>query len=107
MTAEVPLYTGSAIVFFWGVAHILPTKSVVAGFEPHVFQCELLPHETAGGVVVVDADFRPCNAEILGRLVEEAESALLLVTHNREMASFTHRQFRLFEGRLHTQEPVG
>jgi putative ABC transport system ATP-binding protein len=35
------------------------------------------------------------------RLVEEAESALLLVTHNREMAAFTHRQYRLFEGRLH------
>ena len=34
------------------------------------------------------------------RLVDEAGSALLLVTHNREMAAFTQRQFRLFEGRL-------
>jgi putative ABC transport system ATP-binding protein len=35
------------------------------------------------------------------RLVEEAGSALLLVTHNREMAAFTHRQLRLSRGRLH------
>lgn len=34
------------------------------------------------------------------RLVEEAGSALLLVTHNREMAAFTHRQYRLSGGKL-------
>ncbi|HMB60369.1 MAG TPA: ABC transporter ATP-binding protein, partial [Xanthomonadales bacterium] len=35
------------------------------------------------------------------RLVEEAGSALLMVTHNREMASFTQRQLMLREGHLH------
>jgi putative ABC transport system ATP-binding protein len=35
------------------------------------------------------------------RLVDEAGSALLLVTHNREMAAMTQLQYRLVEGRLH------
>jgi putative ABC transport system ATP-binding protein len=34
------------------------------------------------------------------RLVDEAGSALLLVTHNRELAALTHRRYRLAEGRL-------
>jgi len=34
------------------------------------------------------------------QLVEEAGSGLLLVTHNREMAAFTRRRFRLCEGHL-------
>jgi putative ABC transport system ATP-binding protein len=38
---------------------------------------------------------------LLIRLVEEAGSALLLVTHNREMASFAHRRLRLSAGKLH------
>jgi predicted ABC-type transport system involved in lysophospholipase L1 biosynthesis ATPase subunit len=40
------------------------------------------------------------------RLVEESGSALLLVTHNREMATFTHRQFYLSEGHLKALDPV-
>ena len=28
------LYLGAAILFIWGVAHILPTRNVVAGFGP-------------------------------------------------------------------------
>ncbi len=28
------LYAASAIITLWGVAHIVPTKPVVAGFEP-------------------------------------------------------------------------
>jgi len=39
------------------------------------------------------------------RLVDEAGSALLLVTHNREMAAFAKRRYRLSEGFLHS-EPV-
>ncbi len=35
------------------------------------------------------------------RLVEESGSALLMVTHNRGMASFTQRQLMLQEGHLH------
>jgi putative ABC transport system ATP-binding protein len=38
---------------------------------------------------------------MFARLVEEAGSALLMVTHNREMASFTQRQLILKEGHLH------
>ena len=38
---------------------------------------------------------------LLIRLVEEAGSALLLVTHNREMAAFAHRRYRLSGGHLH------
>jgi hypothetical protein len=34
MTAELLLYAGSTIIFIWGIAHIVPTKMVVAGFEP-------------------------------------------------------------------------
>jgi hypothetical protein len=32
MTASILLYIGSVIIILWGVAHIIPTKSVVAGF---------------------------------------------------------------------------
>jgi hypothetical protein len=28
------IYLGAAILFVWGVAHILPTRNVVAGFGP-------------------------------------------------------------------------
>jgi len=28
------LYAGTIIITAWGVAHIVPTKSIVAGFEP-------------------------------------------------------------------------
>jgi len=28
------LYAGSIVITLWGVAHIVPTRSVVAGFEP-------------------------------------------------------------------------
>jgi len=34
MTAHVLLYAGSVIIIVWGIAHIVPTRSVVAGFEP-------------------------------------------------------------------------
>lgn len=37
---------------------------------------------------------------LLVRLVEEAGSALLLVTHNRDMAALAHRRLRLTAGRL-------
>ena len=32
MINQVLLYAGSAVVLFWGVAHLFPTKSVVRGF---------------------------------------------------------------------------
>jgi len=32
MVNHVLLYAGSALTAFWGVAHLFPTKSVVAGF---------------------------------------------------------------------------
>ncbi|MBT8061118.1 MAG: ABC transporter ATP-binding protein [Xanthomonadales bacterium] len=38
---------------------------------------------------------------LLIRLVEEAQSALLLVTHNQEMARFAHRRVRLSKGLVH------
>ena len=38
---------------------------------------------------------------LLGRLVDEAGSSLLLVTHNRQMAAFADRRFGLEAGRLH------
>ena len=28
------LYLGAAILFLWGVAHVIPTRNVVAGFGP-------------------------------------------------------------------------
>jgi len=32
MFGPVLIYSGSAIVLFWGIAHLFPTRSVVAGF---------------------------------------------------------------------------
>ena len=32
MFNQVLLYSGSAFIAFWGIAHLFPTKSVVAGF---------------------------------------------------------------------------
>jgi len=32
MLNQVLLYSGSALISFWGIAHLFPTKSVVAGF---------------------------------------------------------------------------
>jgi hypothetical protein len=32
MTNQVLLYLGSSFLFFWGAAHLLPTRSVVKGF---------------------------------------------------------------------------
>jgi len=32
MTNQVLLYLGSSFLFFWGAAHLFPTKSVVKGF---------------------------------------------------------------------------
>ncbi len=34
MFASVLLYLGAAILFAWGVAHIIPTRNVVAAFGP-------------------------------------------------------------------------
>jgi AhpD family alkylhydroperoxidase len=34
MLALIMLHTGSIIIAVWGVAHIAPTKSIVAGCEP-------------------------------------------------------------------------
>jgi putative ABC transport system ATP-binding protein len=39
--------------------------------------------------------------ELMVKLVAESACSLLLVTHNREMASFTDRQLLLEEGHLH------
>jgi hypothetical protein len=32
MLNQILLYTGSAFISFWGIAHLFPTRSVVAGF---------------------------------------------------------------------------
>ncbi|HIE31287.1 MAG TPA: hypothetical protein EYP67_02750 [Methanosarcinales archaeon] len=34
MTNDIMLYIGSVVITLWGIAHILPTKSIVTGFEP-------------------------------------------------------------------------
>ena len=34
MLNSILLYLGAAILFIWGVAHIIPTRNVVAGFGP-------------------------------------------------------------------------
>jgi len=31
---DVLLYVGSSVIIVWGIGHIIPTKSVVKGFEP-------------------------------------------------------------------------
>jgi len=42
--------------------------------------------------------------ELLARLVQESGCALLLVTHNREMATFARRRLMLEEGHLHAMQ---
>lgn len=32
MINDILLYTGSVVIFLWGIAHIIPTKSIVRGF---------------------------------------------------------------------------
>jgi hypothetical protein len=32
MLDQILLYAGSAFIFFWGIAHLFPTRSVVSGF---------------------------------------------------------------------------
>ena len=32
MVNDVLLYIGSAVILLWGIAHIIPTKSIVSGF---------------------------------------------------------------------------
>ena len=32
MTNEILLYIGSGLIIVWGVAHLIPTKAIVAGF---------------------------------------------------------------------------
>ena len=34
MINDILLYTGSIIIALWGIAHIIPTKSIVNGFGP-------------------------------------------------------------------------
>lgn len=34
MTSQVLLYIGSAVAIVWGIAHMVPTRSVVSGFGP-------------------------------------------------------------------------
>ena len=32
--SDILLYTGSVVITLWGIAHIVPVKSIVNGFEP-------------------------------------------------------------------------
>jgi len=32
MLNQILLYSGSAFIAFWGIAHLLPTRSVISGF---------------------------------------------------------------------------
>ena len=34
MVSTLALYAGSALIVIWGIAHVIPTKSVVGGFGP-------------------------------------------------------------------------
>ena len=34
MMSETMLYIGSIVIILWGIAHLIPTKAIVAGFEP-------------------------------------------------------------------------
>jgi hypothetical protein len=34
MIGDIALYVSSIVIILWGIAHIVPTKSVVMGFEP-------------------------------------------------------------------------
>ncbi len=34
MINDILLYTGSIVITLWGVAHIVPTRSIVSGFGP-------------------------------------------------------------------------
>lgn len=34
MLNDILIYIGSVVIIIWGIAHIVPTKSVIAGFGP-------------------------------------------------------------------------
>ena len=34
MIGDIALYVGSIVLILWGIAHIVPTRSIVTGFEP-------------------------------------------------------------------------
>jgi hypothetical protein len=34
MVNEILVYIGSGLIIIWGIAHLVPTKAIVAGFEP-------------------------------------------------------------------------
>ena len=53
------LYLGAAILFIWGVAHILPTRNVVAGFGPTEPRATA-PFHPPSVVLKKDAPCGPC-----------------------------------------------
>jgi hypothetical protein len=85
--AAVLAYTGAALVAIWGVAHAIPTRQVLAGFEPMatnnrriIVQEWLAEAFTMWGVaaVVIAATAAPGTAVEIRAWVYRAAAALLI-----------------------------
>ncbi len=88
MTNEVIIYIGSAIIILWGIAHIIPTKSIVKGFGTiSEDNKKILAMETiAEGLALIFLGVLPILVTALGdsqsltaKIVYVADGAMLLV----------------------------
>jgi hypothetical protein len=88
MLASIMLYAGSMIITAWGVAHIVPTRSVLGGFEPlSVDNRRVLTMEWVSeglmlcfiGVLTGLVTFAVPHSTLAATLVYRVSAAMLLV----------------------------
>jgi len=87
MKAEILIYIGAALPFFWGVAHLFPTKSIIKGFgdisadNRNIIAMEWIIEGVAlifiGSLVAIVTAIEPKN--IISTSVYISSSACLLV----------------------------
>jgi len=89
MTANILLYVGSAILVLWGIAHIVPTRSVVEGFgaiSPDNQRIVTMTWVSEGlalcfiGLLVLLTTLRASPGDSLPVLVYRLSAAMLVIT---------------------------
>ena len=88
MLSQILLYIGAAIPIFWGIAHLFPTKSVVAGFgdisldNRHIITMEWIIEGIAMifiGVLVASVTMIDHQSAISGAVYLISSAALLVL----------------------------
>jgi len=88
MTASVLLYLGSVVIILWGIAHIIPTKSVVTGFGSlSIDNSRIITMEWVAegmtlifiGILVLATTWITCPSSPAARLVFSAAAGMLFV----------------------------